>query len=72
VKRGQKRGHARKIIFKNVFPRYKDMKVVGAVAGASIVGESDKYAMKRGLYVLAQSGENMTVLNDDTFKAKIY
>jgi hypothetical protein len=59
-------------IFKNVFPRYKDMKVVGAVTGASLVGESDKYGMKRGLYVLTQSGENMTVLNDDNFEAKIY
>lgn len=59
-------------IFKDVFPRYKDMKVVGAVAGASIVGESDKFAMKRGLYVLAQSGENMIVLNEEAFKPKIY
>ena len=35
-------------IFKELFPRYKDMKVIGAVAGANIVGESDRYAMKNG------------------------
>jgi hypothetical protein len=59
-------------IFKELFPRYKDMKVIGAVAGANIVGESDRYAVKRGLYVFMQSGENITMLNDKTFKAKIF
>ena len=59
-------------IFKEAFPRYKDMKVLGAVAGANIVAKSDIYAMKRGLYVLAQSGENITMLNDDTFEPKIF
>jgi hypothetical protein len=59
-------------IFKELFPRYKDMKVIGAVAGANIVGESDRYAMKNGLYVLSQSGENVTMLNDETFEAKVF
>jgi hypothetical protein len=59
-------------IFKEVFPRYKDMKVIGVVAGANIVGESDIYAMKRGLYVMAQSGESVTVLNDEEFEPKIF
>jgi hypothetical protein len=59
-------------IFKEVFPRYKDMKVLGAVAGANIVEKSDIYAMKRGLYVLTQSGESITMLNDDTFEAKVF
>ncbi len=59
-------------IFKELFPRYSDMKVIGAVAGTDIVGESDTYAMKRGLYALAQSGENVVLLNNDTFKAKIF
>ena len=59
-------------IFKEVFPRHKQLKVLGAVAGVNIVEESDIYAMKRGLYVLAQSGDNITMLNDDTFKAKVF
>ncbi len=59
-------------IFKEVFPRYKDMKVLGAVAGANIVEKSDVYAIKRGLYVLTQSGESITMLNDDTFEAKVF
>lgn len=59
-------------IFKELFPRYKDMKVVGAVAGANIIGESARYAMKQGLYVLAQSGENIIMLNEKKFEAKIF
>jgi hypothetical protein len=47
------------------------MKVIGAVAGANIVQDSDVYAIKRGLYVLAQSGDNITVLNDENFEPKI-
>jgi hypothetical protein len=64
--------HERLPIFKELFPRFKDMKVIGAVAGASIVGESDRYAVKRGLYVLTQSGDNITMLNDKTFQARIF
>jgi hypothetical protein len=59
-------------IFKELFPRYKDMNVIGAVAGANIVQESDICAIKRGLYVLAQSGENVILLNDEKFEAKIF
>jgi hypothetical protein len=59
-------------IFKELFPRFKDMKVIGAVAGANIVGESDRYAINRGLYVLTQSGDNITMLNDKNFQPKIF
>ena len=59
-------------IFKEVFPRYKDMKVIGAVAGVNFVDESDIYAVNHGLYVLAKSGNNITILNDDTFAAKVF
>lgn len=59
-------------IFKEVFPRYRDMKIVGAVAGVNILEMSDIYAMKRGLYVLTQSGDNITMLNDDSYKAKVF
>lgn len=59
-------------IFKEVFPRYRDMKVLGAVAGMSIEQEADTYAIKRGLYVLTQSGENVTLLNDANFQPRIF
>ncbi len=59
-------------IFKEVFPRYQPMKVIGAVAGMSIVQEADVFAMRHGLYVLAQSGENMHMLNSVDFKPKTW
>jgi hypothetical protein len=59
-------------IFKEVFPRYRDLHVLGAVAGMSIEQEADLYAMSRGLFVLAQSGKNITLLNDDQFQPKVW
>ncbi|OQY29542.1 MAG: hypothetical protein B6244_03290 [Candidatus Cloacimonetes bacterium 4572_55] len=57
-------------IFKDVFPRYKDKKVIGALAGMSIVQEAGKYAMKRGLYVLTQSGDNVKALTHEDVDLK--
>ncbi len=59
-------------IFTEVFPRYRPMKVMGAVAGMSIVQEADVFAMRHGLYVLAQSGENVHMLNPTDFKPRIW
>ena len=59
-------------IFKEVFPRYRDMQVIGAVAGMSIEQEADIYAIKQGLYVLTQSGENVTLLNSADFQPRIF
>ena len=56
--------------FKEVFPRYRAMQVIGAVAGMSVEQEADTYAMKQGLYVLAQSGENVTLLNQADFQPR--
>ncbi len=55
-------------VFKVEFPEFRDKKIVGAVAGMNIVQDADIYAMKHGLYILAQSGENVTVLNDKDFE----
>ncbi len=59
-------------IFKEVFPRYQSMKIIGAVAGMSIVQEADVFAMRHGLYALAQSGENVHMLNPSDFKPRIW
>ena len=53
------------------FPKYKGMKLYGAVAGIRIEEAADKYAYRKGLFVLTLSGENMVViLNDEKFKPK--
>lgn len=54
--------------FKTFFPEYADRKVVGAVAGIVIDEDADKFAYRQGLFVIAQSGETVTILNDDTFQ----
>ncbi len=56
--------------FKGFFPEYSDRKVIGAVGGIVIEEESDRYAYKKGLFVLAERGESVKILNDSKFKPK--
>ena len=54
------------------FPRFKEQKLIGAVAGIVIEEESDKYAYRRGLFIIGQTGETVKILNDDKFRPKIW
>ncbi len=56
--------------FKEYFPRYADTKVIGAVAGIKIAEDADKYAYKKGLFVITQSGDTVKILNNKNFKPK--
>ena len=56
--------------FKRFFPEYADRKAVGAVAGIVIDEGVDRFAYKNGLFVIAQSGDTVRVLNDDKFVPK--
>jgi len=58
--------------FPAFFPEYADRKIVGAVAGIEIVEDADKFAYRQGLFVIAQSGETVTILNDEKFKPKVW
>jgi hypothetical protein len=40
------------------------MQLYGAVAGIGIESGADRYAYRRGLFVMAQSGDSVTLLND--------
>lgn len=52
-------------------PRFvRDTKLIGAVAGMNIASEADKYAMRKGLFVLKQTGEIVSIANDEKFKPK--
>ncbi len=53
--------------FKFFFPEYKDRKVIGAVAGIDIDRGADRYAYRKGLFVIAQSGDSVKILNDEKF-----
>ncbi len=56
--------------FKEVFPEYRDRKLIGAIAGIVLDQEVARYAYRRGLFVLGQSGDGITILNDDKFRPK--
>jgi hypothetical protein len=53
-------------------PRYQNMKALGAVAAMVVTDEVANYAYSQGLFVLTQSGENMTILNSTEFQPKIW
>ena len=58
--------------FAAFFPEYKDRKVIGAVAGIDIDEGADKFAYRNGLFVIAQSGEAVKILNDRKFTPKVW
>jgi hypothetical protein len=53
--------------FTTFFPEYADMQLYGAVAGIGIESGADRYAYRQGLFVMAQSGDSVTLLNDSAF-----
>jgi hypothetical protein len=48
-------------------PRYADVNAMGAVAGMVVPNSVARYAYRQGLFVLAQSGDSVVILNDDNF-----
>ncbi|OQY26607.1 MAG: hypothetical protein B6244_13050 [Candidatus Cloacimonetes bacterium 4572_55] len=58
--------------FKKLFPEYKGHKLYGAIAGFIIPQDSIDIAVKAGLFVFCQSGNNMKSLNDASFIPSIY
>ena len=56
--------------FKGLMPRYQNMKAFGAVAAMVVTDEVANYASNQGLFVLTQTGENMTILNSTEFQPK--
>ena len=58
--------------FKRLMPRYGDVQAMGAVAGLVVPPEVARYAYRRGLFVLAQSGDSVVILNDDKFQPQTW
>ncbi len=57
--------------FREFFPQYAERKIVGAVAGIVIDEGADRFAYKNGMFVIAQSGESVKILNDPDFQPKV-
>ena len=58
--------------FKRLMPRYADVRAFGAVAAMVLPDEVGRYAYRRGLFVLAQTGDSVTILNDDRFQPRAW
>ncbi len=56
--------------FRDFFPEYAQMQIYGAVAGIGIDSGADRYAYRQGLFVLAQAGDDVVILNNDRFEPK--
>ncbi|MEB3120675.1 MAG: DUF3782 domain-containing protein [Snowella sp.] len=56
--------------FRTFFPEYSQKQLYGAVAGIEIEEGADKYAYRQGLFVLAQAGETVSILNNSEFQPK--
>ncbi len=53
---------------KTLLPTYRDKRLLGAVATMVLNDHVGRYAYGKGLYVLAQSGETVTIKNDMNFQ----
>jgi hypothetical protein len=58
--------------FKRLLPRYQTMNILGAVAALVIPTDVARYAYQNGLFVIAQSGQNLVILNDSKFRPKAW
>jgi hypothetical protein len=58
--------------FKRLMPRYADVRALGAVAAMVVPREVGQYAYRQGLFVLAQSGESVVILNDAKFQPRVW
>jgi len=58
--------------FKTAFPHYQTYRIYGAVAAIEIDKDVDTYAYNQGLFVIRQSGDSVTISNDDQFQPRIW
>jgi len=56
--------------FKRLMPRYGDVRAMGAIAGMVVPKDVARYGYRRGLFILAQSGDTVIILNDDNFRPR--
>ncbi|MBE9160117.1 hypothetical protein IQ265_25310 [Nodosilinea sp. LEGE 06152] len=54
--------------FKQSFPHYADYAIYGAVAGIEVDEGVDRFAYQRRLFVIKQTGDTVTIVNNSTFQ----
>jgi len=58
--------------FKKLFPKYKDTRVYGAIAGIDFEEGADRFAYKNGLFVLKFKEGVVKIANDENFTPKTW
>ena len=58
--------------FKQMLPRYADVRALGAVAAMVVPPEVARYAYRQGLFVLAQTGDSVAIVSDERFQPKAW
>ncbi|WP_460193011.1 hypothetical protein [Thermosynechococcus sp. FA-CM-4201] len=58
--------------FRRLAHQYRGTKLLGAVAGMIVPPDVARYAYRQGLFVLAQSGDGVTILNDPQFQPRAW
>ena len=58
--------------FSRYFPYYAAMRVYGAVAYIRCDSDTDRFAYKKGLYVIRATGDSASILNDSNFKPRSF
>ncbi|RMH82317.1 MAG: DUF3782 domain-containing protein [Calditrichaeota bacterium] len=54
------------------FPEFEDRKIYGAVAAVVMDDSVARYAYRKGLFVIAQKGDTVQILNDRKFKPRLW
>ncbi|NLO19373.1 MAG: hypothetical protein GX121_05780 [Ignavibacteria bacterium] len=56
--------------FRNLFPRFSEENIFGAVAFLRDEASAAKYAQKKGLFIIKATGDSASVVNSENFKPK--
>ena len=58
--------------FTDWLPRYRDKRVYGAVAYLQVVEEAEKYAARKGLFVIRATGSSASIINAEGFLPRVF
>lgn len=55
---------------KRFMPRFANTRILGAVAALVIPADVARYAYRQGIFVIAQAGNDMVIMNDQKFQPR--
>jgi hypothetical protein len=58
--------------FTTAFSEFRNYRIYGAVAGIEVDQGVDRYAYKKGLFVIKPSGDTIMIVNDDKFRPRVW